>query len=167
MIPLIAGLLSELASNGLGLIAGAIEAKGKEVVEKKLGVKIPDKGLSPELVQQLQIKQMEHEEFLINAQIKQAEMELEADSKAQVQVSERWKADMMSDSWLSKNIRPLSLAYLTVFVTFSSVLSKWLDMKPEWVELLKEGWLIVLSAYFVGRSVQHSVKLWKQKKEEK
>ena len=42
MIPVIAALLTTLAQNGLGLLSSAIEAKGKEVVENTLGVKIPD-----------------------------------------------------------------------------------------------------------------------------
>jgi hypothetical protein len=42
MIPIVASLLGSLAENGLGLLSSAIQAKGKEVVEKTLGVKIPD-----------------------------------------------------------------------------------------------------------------------------
>jgi hypothetical protein len=42
MIPIVATLLSSLAENGLGLLSSAIQAKGKEVVENTLGVKIPD-----------------------------------------------------------------------------------------------------------------------------
>ena len=42
MIPIVASLLCSLAENGLGLLSSALQAKGKEVVEKTLGVKIPD-----------------------------------------------------------------------------------------------------------------------------
>jgi hypothetical protein len=42
MIPIVASLLGTLAQNGLGLLSSAIQAKGKEVVENTLGVKIPD-----------------------------------------------------------------------------------------------------------------------------
>jgi hypothetical protein len=42
MIPIVASLLGSLAENGLGLLSSALQAKGKEVVEKTLGVKIPD-----------------------------------------------------------------------------------------------------------------------------
>lgn len=75
----LAPVLTELAKNGLGMLAGAIEAKGKQAIEDKLGVKIPDKvvQLTPELLQQLQIKQMEHEEFLTNAQLEETKLHLQ------------------------------------------------------------------------------------------
>jgi hypothetical protein len=75
---LLAPLLAKLAENGLDMIGNAIMAKGKEVVEEKLGVKIPDDPakLTPELMQQLQIRQMEHQEFLIDAGIRQRDQEI-------------------------------------------------------------------------------------------
>jgi hypothetical protein len=78
-IPVIlAALLSKLAENGLETVGNAILAKGKEVVEEKLGVKIPDDPakLTPELMQELQIRQMEHQEFLIDAGIRQRDQEI-------------------------------------------------------------------------------------------
>lgn len=86
-IPLfLAPILTELAKNGLGMLASAIQAKGKEVIEEKIGVKIPSKveELTPELMQQLQIRQMEYEEFLIEAAAKADERELRdiADARA-------------------------------------------------------------------------------------
>lgn len=80
MIPaILAPILTTLASNGLSILAGAITAKGKDVIEEKLGVKIPDDAskLTPELVAQLKAKEMEHEEFLIGAQLEQAKIDLE------------------------------------------------------------------------------------------
>ena len=75
---LLAPLLAKLAENGLEMVGNAIMAKGKEVVEEKLGVKIPDDPakISPELVQQLHIRKMEHEEFLIDAGIRQRDQEI-------------------------------------------------------------------------------------------
>lgn len=72
-------LLAWLAEQGLGLIKGAVEAKGKEVVEDLIGVKLPDdaKKLTPELAQQLQIKMMEHEEKLLELGIHKQELDLE------------------------------------------------------------------------------------------
>ena len=75
---LLAPLLAKLAQEGLGMLGNAILAKGKDVVEDKLGVKIPDDPakLTPELLQQLQIRTMEHEEFLIDATIRQRDQEI-------------------------------------------------------------------------------------------
>lgn len=79
MLPFLAPILTSLASSGLSVLAGAIQAKGKEVIEDKLGVKIPDSAeqLTPELIQELKIKEMEHEEFLVNAQIELAQLSLD------------------------------------------------------------------------------------------
>ena len=64
MIPILGALLGTLAENGLGLLSSAIQAKGKEVVENTLGVKIPDNP-TPEDVEKLRDLQFKHEERLI------------------------------------------------------------------------------------------------------
>jgi hypothetical protein len=72
MMPLIQSLLS----NGLGLVANAVMAKGKEFVEDKLGVKLaPD--MSPEQVAELKIKEMEHEEELMRLRLEEGKLGLE------------------------------------------------------------------------------------------
>jgi hypothetical protein len=76
VIPIIASLLTTLASNGLGLLSSAIQAKGKEVVEETLGVKIPDNP-SPEDIAKLRQAQFDHEERLIELSIEKARQELE------------------------------------------------------------------------------------------
>jgi hypothetical protein len=77
MIPIVAGLLTTLAQNGLGLLSSAIQAKGKEVVENTLGVKIPDDP-SPEEIAKLRQAQFDHEERLIELGIEKAKQDLEA-----------------------------------------------------------------------------------------
>jgi hypothetical protein len=64
MIPIVASLLGSLAQNGLTLLSSAIQAKGKEVVENTLGVKIPDNP-TPADVERLRELQFQHEERLI------------------------------------------------------------------------------------------------------
>jgi hypothetical protein len=115
MIPIVASLLGSLAQNGLTLLSSAIQAKGKEVVEKTLGVKIPDNPTAED-VSKLRQLQYEHEERLLELGIEKAKMELaELDLLAKAaqsdadNITDRWQADMSSDSWLSKNIRPMSL----------------------------------------------------------
>ena len=65
MIPIVASLLSSLAQNGLGLLSSAIQAKGKEVVENTLGVKIPDSPTAED-VSKLRQLQFEHEKNSLN-----------------------------------------------------------------------------------------------------
>ena len=108
MIPIFASLLTTLAENGLGLLSSAIQAKGKEVVENTLGVKIPD-APSPEDVAKLRQLQFDHEERLLELGIEKAKMdlaEMEMLAKAAQSdadnITDRWQADMSSDSWLKK-----------------------------------------------------------------
>ena len=122
MIPIVASLLGTLAENGLGLLSSAIQAKGKEVVENTLGVKIPD-APTPEDVAKLRQMQFDHEEKLLALGIEKAKMELaelqmfaDAQKNEDNNITDRWKADMGSDSWLSKNIRPMSL--IAIFVGY-------------------------------------------------
>lgn len=80
MIPaLLAPILSALASNGLNTLVSAISAKGKEFVENKIGIKIPDDAskLTPELMVELKKAEMLHEEVLINASVREKEISLE------------------------------------------------------------------------------------------
>lgn len=78
MIPLIlAPILTELAKNGLNILAGAITAKGKDVIEEKLGVDIESALTSEEGIFKLKQLEVDHEEFLIEAAQKKAELDLE------------------------------------------------------------------------------------------
>ena len=148
-------LLAALTAKGLDLIGNAVLAKGKEVVEEKLGVKLPaDGNLPTELTLQLKQREFDHEEWLIEAGIRKAAQELEAEKVAQGNVTERWKADMLSDSWLSKNIRPAVLAYWTVVISLMAFASKWLQVDPLFTELIKVSYGVILAAYFIGRSVE-------------
>ena len=72
-------------------------------------------------------------------------------------ITERWKMDMASDSWLSKNIRPLVL----VFLVISTVLLIFIDagainftVQDKWTDLLQLVLITVIGAYFGGRSLE-------------
>ena len=73
-------------------------------------------------------------------------------------VTQRWSADMKSDSWLSKNVRPLSLIFLTVTTVTLIYLDFYhgdeLDVPSEWIELLKSLLLGVYIAYFGSRGIE-------------
>ena len=77
--------------------------------------------------------------------------------EVQKQVSTRWEADMKSDSWLSKNVRPLVLVFLVV----STVLMIFIDagtiafkVEQKWTDLLQLVLITVIGAYFGGRSLE-------------
>ena len=72
-------------------------------------------------------------------------------------ISERWKVDMNSDSWLSKNIRPMVLIFLvvaTVLMIFIDAGVVQFEVKDTWVDLLQLVLITVIGAYFGGRSLE-------------
>lgn len=82
-------------------------------------------------------------------------MELEADMNEQTNVSDRWKSDMTSDSWLSKNIRPMTLiAILAGYFIFATASAFELNVKQAYVELLGQWGMLIMSAYFGGRTLE-------------
>lgn len=86
----------------------------------------------------------------------------EMDAKEDQEVSKRWAADMASDSWYSKNVRPLSLMFLTfsttLFVVLDSAIASF-EVDSAWVELLKTLLITVYVAYFGSRGVEKYKKI--------
>ena len=85
------------------------------------------------------------------------EIFIKAEADMQQNVTDRWKTDMNSDSWLSKNVRPLVLIFLVV----STVLMVFIDagvisfeVKANWIDLLQLVLITVIGAYFGGRSAE-------------
>jgi len=72
-------------------------------------------------------------------------------------ITERWKMDMQSDSWLSKNIRPLVLVFLvvsTVLMIFIDAGAITFNVEDKWTDLLQLVLITVIGAYFGGRSLE-------------
>jgi len=76
----------------------------------------------------------------------------------QAEISERWKSDMNSDSWLPKNIRPLTLAILLlsffVIVIFDSIDYNGFNVSESYISMLEVLMTTVFTAYFAGRSFE-------------
>ena len=84
-----------------------------------------------------------------------------ADQDAQTQITERWKVDMQSDSFLSKNIRPLVLIYLTIIFTALSFFDGNIggfQVAEEYIPIFQSLLITVYGAYFVGRTWEKSKK---------
>ncbi len=82
---------------------------------------------------------------------------LEQDMVEMQEISKRWESDMVSDSWLSKNTRPMTLIFLTVsLVVFILLdgLSIEFGINSEWINLLKSLLITVYVAYFGSRGVE-------------
>ena len=79
------------------------------------------------------------------------------EAEMQKQVTERWKVDMNSDSWLSKNIRPIVLVFLvvaTVLLIFIDAGTIRFVVEDKWTDLLQLVLITVIGAYFGGRSLE-------------
>ena len=97
----------------------------------------------------------EEEKLAAEEKIKGMIMGYEAEM--QKQVTERWKMDMQSDSWLSKNIRPLVLVFLvvaTVLLIFIDAGAINFKVQDKWTDLLQLVLITVIGAYFGGRSLE-------------
>jgi hypothetical protein len=91
--------------------------------------------------------------------------ELQADVKEQEELTKRLQADMASDSWLSKNIRPLTLvAIFTGYFTFAMMSAFGHNANEEYVTLLGSWGMLVMSFYFGGRTMEKIISIQKEKK---
>ena len=93
----------------------------------------------------------------LTAEEKIKDMILGYEGEMQKQVSERWKSDMNSDSWLSKNVRPVTLIFLiicTMLLIFIDAGFLEFDVKDSYVDLLQLVLITVIGAYFGGRSLE-------------
>ena len=97
------------------------------------------------------------EEEKLTAEEKIKDMILGYEGEMQKQVSERWKSDMNSDSWLSKNVRPVTLIFLiicTMLLIFIDAGFLEFNVKDSYVDLLQLVLITVIGAYFGGRSLE-------------
>ena len=89
---------------------------------------------------------------------------IEADIAEQQELTKRMQADMASDSWLSKNIRPMTLiAILAGYFTFAMMSAFDLDTNKAYVELLGQWGMLIMSFYFGGRTLEKIVDMQMQK----
>lgn len=96
----------------------------------------------------------EEKETLKNAMQK---MLLDSEASMQENITERWKSDMNSDSWLSKNVRPMVLIFLvlcTMILVFIDAGVINFKVEDKWINLLEITLLTVIGAYFGGRSLE-------------
>ena len=119
---------------------GAILDIGSKLVDKFF----PD----PQQAEQAKLKLLEMQQ---NGELAQ----LNADVAEQHELTERLKADMGSDSWLSKNIRPMTLiAILIGYFTFAGLSAAKIDVNSEYVQLLGQWGMLIMSFYFGGRTLE-------------
>ena len=97
----------------------------------------------------------------LEAKRKMKQLISDYETKMEQNITDRWSADMNSDSWLSKNVRPLVLIFLvvcTVLMIFIDAGSINFVVEEKWTDLLQLVLITVIGAYFGGRSFEKSKK---------
>ena len=93
--------------------------------------------------------------MLLEMQQKGELAKLQADMNEQDNLTKRVEADMKSDSWLSKNIRPMTLIFILVTYTVFGMMSAWeIEVNNNYVELLGQWGMLIMSFYFGGRTLE-------------
>lgn len=113
------------------------------------GLKIIDKFIpDPELKAKATLELENNKKDLILAN-------LQADNVEAQEISKRWQADLASDSWLAKNIRPATLIFILLAYFFFALMSMFgYETRGAYVELLGQWGIVVMTAYFGGRSFE-------------
>lgn len=128
-----------------------LASAGSDIIGS-LGDVLPDKGVFG------LVKNLIKKDPVLPAEDKEKALALlNQDTIEMQEVSKRWKADMQSDSWLSKNTRPMTLIFLTVaMVLLIFIDSTGLDFSVDsgWVDLLKSLLITVYVAYFGSRGAE-------------
>ena len=97
------------------------------------------------------------DEEKLDAKRKLKELILSHEAQMEQNITDRWTADMNSDSWLSKNVRPMVLIFLivcTMILIFIDAGTIKFEVEEKWTDLLQLVLITVIGAYFGGRSVE-------------
>ena len=131
---------------------GAFLSKAAPGILGTVGDVLPDSGVFGV------VKNLIQKEPALPAEDKEKAMKLlEMDIVEMQEVSKRWESDMKSDSWLSKNTRPMSLIFLTISMVLLILLDsfEWsFSVSPGWVDLLQTLLVTVYVAYFGSRGAE-------------
>jgi hypothetical protein len=123
---------------------GALMEVGGKLIDKL----IPDPEAKAKA--QLELAQMQQNGELQRMADETKRMEIE-----QTNVSQRWQADMGSDSWLSKNVRPMTLVYiLTAYLVLAIMDGFGFKVAESYVQLLGQWGIVVFGAYFGSRAIE-------------
>jgi uncharacterized membrane protein (DUF106 family) len=114
-----------------------------------IGGKILDKVFpDPAQAEQAKLKLLEMQQ---NGEL----AKIAADTAEQQELTKRHEADMASDSWMSKNIRPMTLVFiLIVYTSFAGLSAADIEVNNNYVELLGQWGMLIMSFYFGGRTLE-------------
>jgi hypothetical protein len=126
-----------------------------------IGGKILDKVFpDPAQAEQAKLKLLEMQQ---NGEL----AKINADTAEQHELTTRLQADMTSDSWLSKNIRPMTLVFiLVVYTSFAGLSAADIEVNNNYVELLGQWGMLIMSFYFGGRTLEKIMDMKSKEKQD-
>ena len=151
-------LLKGIAPTLAGAVAGPLGAAAITAISSKLGVSDSveevAKAIAGDPAAQQKLKELELEFTKVAA---------DAIKNEDNNVTGRWNADMASDSWLSKNIRPMSLVAIFIgYFLFAMMSAFGLNANEAYVTLLGQWGMLIMGAYFGGRTVEKLAEMRKK-----
>ena len=126
-----------------------------------IGGKILDKVFpDPAQAEQAKLKLLEMQQ---NGEL----AKIAADTAEQQELTKRHEADMASDSWMSKNIRPGTLVFILIVYSTFAMMSAWdIEVNNNYVELLGQWGMLIMSFYFGGRTLEKIMDMKAKEKKE-
>jgi hypothetical protein len=152
------GLIKNIAPTLAGAVAGPLGAAAISAIASKLGVSDSveevAKAIAGDPAAEAKLKELELEFTKVAA---------DALKNEDNNVTGRWNADMASDSWLSKNIRPMSLVAIFIgYFLFAMMSAFGLNANEAYVTLLGQWGMLIMGAYFGGRTVEKLAEMRKK-----
>lgn len=151
------GIIGTLAGAGLNLLSDVIREKGKEFVEKKFNVKIPDNSeelQNPEILARLKEIELTHEEELQQILLERYKADLEYKKTIDKETTKRWISDNRA-GLVTKLVRPLTLIYLLiVFSLMAFTDNNIIRINPMYAQSFSEFLKMAILAYFGLRTFE-------------
>jgi len=150
------GVVGALASAGLNILAEVIKQKGKDFVEKKFNVKIPDtpENLDKDTLVKLKELELKHEEELQKILLESKEKEFTYLTAVDQETTKRWLSDNTAGT-ITKLVRPFALVYLLIAYTILAILDQNLiQVKNLYITTYSELLKMAVLAYFGLRSFE-------------
>ena len=152
------GLLKGIAPTLATAVAGPLGGMAVSALASKFGVSDSVESVAKAIAGDPQAAQK-----IAEMELEFAKLAADAMKNEDNNVSTRWNADMSSDSWLSKNIRPMSLVAIFIgYFLFAMMSAFGLNANEAYVTLLGQWGMLIMGAYFGGRTVEKLAEMKKK-----
>jgi len=152
------GLLKNIAPTLATAVAGPLGGAAVSAIASRLGV-----GDSVEAVAKAIAGDPAAAQKIAELELEMAKVAADAMKNEDNNISKRWDVDMTSDSWLSKNIRPMSLVAIFIgYFLFAMMSAFGLNANEAYVTLLGQWGMLIMGAYFGGRTVEKLAEMKKK-----